>query len=72
MLADYVLPVKANQKQTYQDIQHLFEHHCPPKTDVDREAYQARMFETLHKAFHFFAAHPTDALKIIQKTESDN
>ena len=47
--ADYVLPVKANQKQTYQDIQRLFEPELPPKNDVDPQAYQARAFETLHQ-----------------------
>ena len=46
--ADYVLPVKANQKLTYQDIQRLFEPELPPKNDVDPQAYQARIFETLH------------------------
>ena len=47
--ADYVLPIKANQKQTYQDIQRLFEPETPPKTDVDPQDYQARTFETLHQ-----------------------
>ena len=47
--ADYVLPVKANQKQTYPDIQRLFEPESPPKTDVDPHTYQARTFETLHQ-----------------------
>ena len=47
--ADYVLPVKANQKQTYQDIKLLFEPETPPKTDVDPQDYQARIFETLHQ-----------------------
>ena len=47
--ADYVLPVKANQKQTYQDIKRLFEPETPPETDVDPKVYQARAFETLHQ-----------------------
>ena len=47
--ADYVLPVKANQKRTYQDIKRLFEPETPPKTDVDPKVYQARAFETLHQ-----------------------
>ena len=47
--ADYVLPVKANQKQTYQDIHRLFEPQLPPKTDVAPQVYQARSFETLHQ-----------------------
>ena len=47
--ADYVLPIKANQKQTYEDIKRLFEPDIPPKTDVDPQDYQARTFETLHQ-----------------------
>ena len=47
--ADYVLPVKANQKQTYEDIKRLFTPEIPPKTDVDPQVYQARTFETLHQ-----------------------
>ena len=47
--ADYVLPVKANQKQTYQDIHRLFEPESPPKSDVDPHVYQAHCFETLHQ-----------------------
>lgn len=47
--AYYVLPVKANQKQTYEDIRLLFTPEIPPKTDVDPQVYQARTFETLHQ-----------------------
>lgn len=47
--ADYVLPIKANQKQTYQNIKRLFEPETPPKTDLDPQVYHARTFETLHK-----------------------
>ena len=47
--ADYVLPIKANQKQTYEDIRHLWTPEIPPNTDVDPQAYQARAFETLHR-----------------------
>ena len=61
--ADYVLPVKANHKQTYQDIKHLFEPQPPPKTDVDPQAYQARTFETLH---HEAEAH-TDTTCVVEK-----
>ena len=61
--ADYVLPIKANQKQTYQDIQHLFEPQLPPKTDIDPQAYQARIFETLH---HEAEAH-TDTASTLEK-----
>ena len=61
--ADYVLPVKANQKQTYQDIQLLFEPQPPPKTDVDAQAYQARTFETMH---HEAEAH-TDTASDVEK-----
>ena len=61
--ADYVLPVKANQKQTYHDIQHLFEPQLPPKNDVDPQAYQARIFETLH---HEAKAH-TDTASTVEK-----
>ena len=61
--ADYVLPVKANQKLTYQDIQRLFEPESPPKNDVDPQAYQARIFETLH---HEAKAH-TDTASTVEK-----
>ena len=61
--ADYVLPVKANQKQTYQDIQRLFEPESPPKHDVDPQTYQARAFETLHQETQ---AH-TDAFFCVEK-----
>ena len=61
--ADYVLPVKANQKLTYQDIQCLFEPESPPKNDVDPQAYQARIFETLH---HEAKAH-TDTASTVEK-----
>ena len=47
--AHYVLPVKANQKQTYQDIRDLFKPQKPPKNDVDPKTYHARIFETLHR-----------------------
>ena len=47
--ADYVLPVKANQKQTYQDIKHLFEPETPQNRHTDRHAYNRRAFETLHQ-----------------------
>ncbi len=61
--ADYVLPLKANQKRTYQDLQHLFEPQLPPNTDVDPQAYQARIFETLH---HEAEAH-TDTASTLEK-----
>ena len=61
--ADYVLPVKANQKQTYQDIQRLFEPEIPPKTDVDPQVYQARTFKTLHQETQ---AH-TDTFSCVEK-----
>lgn len=61
--ADYVLPIKANQKQTYQDIQRLFEPETPPKTDVDPQTYQARTFETLHQETQ---AH-TDTFSCVEK-----
>ena len=61
--ADYVLPVKANQKQTYHDIQLLFEPQLPPKNDVDPQVYQARIFETLH---HEAKAH-TDTASTVEK-----
>ena len=47
--ADYILPVKANQEQTYEDTQLLFTPEMPPKTDVDSQVYQARTFETPHQ-----------------------
>ena len=55
--ADYVLPVKANQL-TYQDIQCLFEPESPHP-----QAYQARIFETLH---HEAKAH-TDTASTVEK-----
>ena len=47
--ADYLLPVKANQKQTYQDIKHLFESETPQNRHTDRRAYNTLAFETLHQ-----------------------
>ena len=47
--ADYLLPVKANQKQTYQDIKHLFESETPQNRHTDRHAYNTLAFETLHQ-----------------------
>ena len=47
--ADYVLPVKANQKQTYQDIKHLFEPETPQNQHTDTDAYNRPAFETLHQ-----------------------
>ena len=47
--ADYVLPVKANQKQTFQAIQRLFEDETPTHPDADPQAYNARAFQTLHQ-----------------------
>lgn len=61
--ADYVLPVKANQKQTYQDIKRLFEPEIPPKTQGDPQTYQARAFETLHDETQ---AH-TDSFSTVEK-----
>ena len=46
--ADYVLPVKANQKQTDEDIRDLFKPEKPPKPDVNPQTYHARTFEILH------------------------
>ena len=48
---------------TYQDIQRLFEPESPPKNDVDPQAYQARIFETLH---HEAKAH-TDTASTVEK-----
>ena len=61
--ADYVLPVKANQKQTYEDIRLLFAPEIPPKTDVDPQVYQARTFETLHQETHTH----TDTFACVEK-----
>ena len=61
--ANYVLPVKANQKQTYQDIQRLFEPESPPKHDVDPQVYHARTFETMHQDTQ---AH-TDTFSCVEK-----
>ena len=47
--ADYALPVKANQKQTYEDIRDLFTPRPPQKIDVDPQTYHTRIFETLHR-----------------------
>lgn len=47
--ADYVLPVKANQKQTYEDIQRLFRPELPMKTDINTKAYHARNFQAMHQ-----------------------
>ena len=46
--AEDVLPVKANQKQTHEDIRDLFKPEKPPKNGVDPQAYHTRTFETLH------------------------
>ena len=61
--ADYVLPIKANQKQTYEDIKRLFEPEVPPKTDVAPEVYQQRTFEMLHQETQ---AH-TDSFSAVEK-----
>ena len=61
--ADYVLPVKANQKQTYEDIRRLFAPEIPPKTDIDPHVYQTRTFETLHQETQ---AH-TDTFSCVEK-----
>ena len=42
--ADYVLPVKANQKQLFQDIRDLFR----PLSETDPPEIEARRFENLH------------------------
>ena len=42
--ADYLLPVKANQKQMYQDIQDLF----APFSETDTPEVETRRFESLH------------------------
>ena len=42
--ADYVLPVKANQKQLFQDIRDLFE----PLSKIDLPEVETRRFENLH------------------------
>lgn len=42
--ADYVLPVKANQKQMFEDIRDLFE----PLSETDSPQVDARRFENLH------------------------
>ena len=42
--ADYCLPVKANQKQVYEDIRHLFE----PLDETDPPEINHRRFENLH------------------------
>lgn len=47
--ADYLLPVKANQKQTYQDIKHLFKSETPQNRHTDRHAYNRLAFEILHQ-----------------------
>ena len=56
--ADYVLPVKANQKLTYQDIQCLF---SPPKNDVDPQAYQAPSLKHCEAKAH------TDTASTVEK-----
>ena len=61
--ADDVLPVKANQKQTYQDIHRLFEPESPPKSDVDPHVYQTHCFETLHQE----AQAQTDTFSCVEK-----
>ena len=42
--ADYCLPVKANQKQLYEDIRDIFE----PFDETDPPEVEHRRFETLH------------------------
>ena len=42
--ADYALPVKANQKQLFEDIRDLFE----PLSETDPPEVNARRFENLH------------------------
>jgi len=42
--ADYALPVKANQKQVFDDIKDLFQ----PFSETDPEAIENRRFQTLH------------------------
>lgn len=42
--AEYVLPVKANQKQVFDDIKDLFQ----PFSETDTHAIEARRFQTLH------------------------
>ena len=42
--ANYLLPVKANQRQLYQDIQDLF----APLSETDTPEVETRRFETLH------------------------
>ena len=42
--ADYVLPVKKNQKQMYDDIRQLFE----PLSETDTPEVENRRFQTLH------------------------
>ena len=60
--ADYLLPIKANQKQTYEDIRDLFKPQKPPKNHVDPQTYHARTFETLH---HEAEAH-TDTYSCVE------
>ena len=47
--ADYALPVKANQKQTYEDIRCLFETETPENPNTEKQTYNRRAFETLHQ-----------------------
>ena len=42
--ADYALPVKANQKQVFEDIRDLFK----PLSETDPPEVDARRFENLH------------------------
>jgi len=42
--ADYLLPVKANQKQVFDDIKDLFQ----PFSETDPQAIEERRFQTLH------------------------
>ena len=61
--ADYVLPVKvSNQKQTYEDIKHLFRPETPEHRDTDTHAYNTRVFETLHQE----AAAETDTFSCVE------
>ena len=60
--ADYVLPIKANQKQTYEDIKHLFRPETPQNRHTDTHAYNTRVFETLHEE----AAAATDTFSCVE------
>lgn len=58
--AAYVLPVKANQKQVFEDIKHLFH----PFSETDTEAIEDRRFQTLHtQANAHLDEHTTDDTK---------